>query len=131
MKKIIAQFLVFAIATSLMIGCANTDSFLKAIGTPESIQYDLTVLGAIAKPHITDPNVLAQIHKFATDLQQVGNLDASQLVALIPHTGNPEAEALISAAVGYLNSVIAKFGSHNPTTLAYIKAVANGVLVNY
>jgi hypothetical protein len=92
------------------------------------VQLDVATLGAVAKTRIHDTKALAAIHKFAVDLQQAGNLDASQLVALIPHTGNIEADALIAAGVSFANSAIQKWGSNNGTTLSYIKAVAAGLL---
>jgi hypothetical protein len=122
---------VIAVSALLFTSCASTQDFLKALGTPAMVQYDVATLGTLAKPRITDQKVLDGIHKFAIDLQQAGNLDASQLVALIPHTGNAQADALIAAAVSFANSAIAKFGAHNQTTLAYIQAVANGLLANF
>jgi hypothetical protein len=120
-----------ALAALLITSCASTQDFLKALGPPSQVQYEITQIGALAKPRITDQKVLDGIHKFGVDLQQAGNLDTSQLVALIPHTGNPSADALIAAAVSFVNSAIAKFGAHNQTTLAYIQAAANGVLANF
>lgn len=133
MKKLIVSALIACslITASLFIGCASTQQFLQVLGTPAQVQADVTVLGAVAKPRITDPNVLATIHKFAVDLQQAGNLDPSQLIALIPHTGNVEADALIAAAVSFVNSAIQKWGSNNGTTLAYIKAVSGGLLATF
>lgn len=119
------------LAVLLFQGCASTQQFLTTLGTPAQVQLDVAALGAIAKSRITDQRVLAEIHKYAVDLQQAGNLDASQLIALIPHTGNVAADALIAAGVSFINSAIAKWGTHNHTTLAYIQAVANGLLANF
>jgi hypothetical protein len=126
--KQIKKLLALAAAALLFTSCANTAEFLKVLGTPAAVQWDITTLGSIAKPRITSDQAKKAIHNFAVDLLQASNLDTSQLVALIPHTGNAPADALIAAAVSYLNSVIAKLGSHNPLTLAYFKAIGNGLI---
>jgi hypothetical protein len=128
MKRFTLSILAVVTIAASFAGCANTQSFIKTLGAPAQVQADVTALGAISKTRITDQNVLIQIHKFALDLQQAGNLDPSQLVALIPHTGNVEADALIAAGVSFVNSAIQKWGTNNGTTLSYVRAVATGLL---
>jgi hypothetical protein len=126
--KTITKVIAVIAAGLLITSCANVQDFLKVLGSPAQVQWDVQTLGSIAKPRITSAKALADIHEFAVDLLAASDLDASKLVALIPHTGNAAADALIASAVSYINSVIAKVGSHNPTTLAYAKAVANGLI---
>jgi hypothetical protein len=126
--KTLTKLIAIAVAGILVASCANVQDFLKVLGTPAVVQWDVQTLGQIAKPRITSDKAKAAIHEFAVNLLAASDLDTSKLVAMIPHTGNAEADALIAAAVSYINSVIAKVGSHNPTTLAYAKAVANGLI---
>jgi hypothetical protein len=128
MIKTISNFIVLILAAVLVTSCANKDLFLKALGSPEVVQWDITTLGSIAKPRITSDKAKAAIHKFATDLVAASDLDSSQLEALIPHTGDAAADELIASAVKYLKAVVAKVGSHNQTTRTYLKAVGNGIL---
>ena len=84
----------------------------------------------MAKPRIP-ATAQTQIHQFATQLAALADLNTANLVALIPKTGSVTADALIASAVGFLNTALARWGEHNPTTLAYAHAVANGLLVNF
>ena len=113
-----------------LFGCANWQQWQQTLGTPAQVQADVSVLAALTKPHIP-ANAQAQIHKWATQLASLADLNAAQLVALIPKTGNATADAMIASSTAFLNMALAKFGEHNPTTLAYAHAVANGLLSNF
>jgi hypothetical protein len=128
MKMTTIKLTIVALSALLITSCATTQDFYNTIGPPAQVQSEIRILGALALPRITSDNVKAQIHKFAEDMIQVADLNPAQLVALIPHTGNAAADALIAAAVSYVQSVVNKVGSRNPTALAYARAVGNGLL---
>ena len=119
-----------SLAACLIMGCTNLAELQKTLGTPAQVQADLTIIGAIAKPKISS-EAQARIHQFANYLSKAAALDTTELVAMIPKTGSINGDALISAAVAYLNSTIAKYGANNQTSLAYAHAVANGLLANF
>jgi hypothetical protein len=118
-------------ATLSFASCANLGNIEQTLGTPAAVQVDITLLGAIAKPHVpTDAQ--AKIHEFATVLNGLADLNLDTLFLLLPQTtGSQNGDALISAAKAYLTSVVQKYGHNNATTLAYAHAVANGLLANF
>jgi hypothetical protein len=122
--------LITSLVACLIMGCANIADITKTLGSPQQVQTDVTILGTIAKPKISS-EAQARIHQFASYLNSAASLDTTELTAMIPKTGSANADALISAAVAYLNATLAKYGSNNPTTIAYMHAVANGLLANF
>jgi hypothetical protein len=122
------QTLALIISASLLWGCATTKDFYNTLGPPAQIQTDVKNLGAVALPRIKSDQAKAAIHQFALDMINLADLDASKLIALIPRTGDPAADALIAAGVSFVQSAIAKVGAHNPTGLAYPRAIGNGLL---
>ena len=130
--RILVAALIISGSVLLIPGCGtiNWQQIQQTIGSPAQVQIDVSVLSAIAKPRIP-ANAQAQIHQWATQLAALADLNTAQLVALIPKTGNATADALIASSSGFLNMALARWGEHNPTTLAYVHSVANGLLSNF
>jgi hypothetical protein len=130
MKKL--QTIIAVITCVFFTGCAtfqaNVETFL---GSPSQVQADVTYAGARVKQYVSAGNQ-AKIHNFATQLSTTANLDLSALFALLPTTtGSWTADLVIANAKAVLTLVVNKWGSNNPTTLAYAHAVANGLLANF
>lgn len=85
--------------------------------TPTQAQTDIQALGAIAKPYVS-PQVQKQLHTFAVQLDATQNW--SQLVNLLPHTGNQSVDQLVASITKY-----AQLGG------PYAHAVAQGLLANF
>ena len=118
-------------AALLFTGCANLQSLPQYLGTPNAVQADIVILGALAKGKIP-ADAQTKIHEFATYLNQAASLDLDALFKLLPGTtGSQNGDALISAAKAYLTSVVQRYGARNETTIAYGHAVANGLLTNF
>lgn len=131
MNKLFKPFVALLVASSLVLaGCAGTSSknVQTAIGSPDQVQLDVKALGSVAYGHITSSSVKSAVHQFATRLMAVTEADFSSFVGYIPKTGNMNADALIAAGVAYVQAAAGKFGQHNPTTIAYARAVGNGLL---
>ena len=127
MKKLITLPLV-----ALLCGCAsvNWQNVQQTLGTPADVQTYVTVIGALAKPKIPS-NAQTSIHTYATALSGLASLNSAQLIALIPKTGSPTADALIASSTVFINIALTHWGENNSNALAYAKAVANGLLANF
>jgi hypothetical protein len=128
MKKL--QTIIAVIMCASFVGCETLQSIQATLGSPQQVQAEITILGGLAKPKISS-EAQKRIGQFAGYLLQASELNTTELVAMIPKTGSQNGDALIGAAVAYLNSTLAKYGAKNQTTLAYMKAVANGLLANF
>lgn len=129
MKKIITS--ITAVALLSLVSCAQFQNIQQTLGSPPQVQADITILGGIAKSHLSTA-AQQKIHSFATQLNQAADLNLNALYALLPPTtGSQNGDALVGAAKAYLTSVVQKYGSRNPTTIAYGHAVANGLLANF
>jgi hypothetical protein len=129
MNKLFTPFVALVVATSLILaGCAGTQNVQTTLGPPAQVQQEVTALGSVAKAHIASSSVKAQVHQFATYLLQASSLDFTTVHSLVPKTGNMNADALIAAGLAYLEAAAGKWGAHNATTLAYAKAVGNGLI---
>lgn len=123
--------LIPIVALSLLFSsCATFQQLPQILGPPAQVQADITALGSRVVLRVS-PEVKAQIHLFGQRLVAAADLNDAELVALIPRTGNAEADALINSAVTLVRYAIAKFGSHNQTTLSYFRAAGNGLLANF
>jgi len=134
-QNVIKRFGILALCTSLFAftGCANLNwrNIRETLGTPQAVQADLMILGGLARSHVPD-NAKAKIHAFAVYLNQAADLNLDAIFNLLPATtGSQNGDALISAAKGYLTSVVQRYGARNPTAIAYGHAVANGLLANF
>lgn len=128
MKK--TKQLIAIILCASLVGCATLQNIQKILGTPAAVQTELTILGAALKSRIP-ADAQTRIHGFALHLQSVSNLDLTALFALIPTTGSQNGDALIASAKAYLTATVQKYGASNPTTIAYARAVAAGLLANF
>lgn len=129
MNKLMKPFVAVVVSASLLLAsCAGFKQNVETtLGTPEQVQSDVRNLGTVAFGHIKSDKTKADIHRVVQYLQQAANLDLSTLKALIPKTGDVNADAAIAAAVVYVEAAVAKWGTHNQTALAYAHAVGNGL----
>jgi hypothetical protein len=128
MNKMFNLIVASLIATSLLFAsCAGFQGKVEStLGSPAQVQADVKNTATVAYAH-SSPQVRAAVHSFNLRLAAAGDLDTAELRAMVPRTGNANADAAIAAAVSYLDSAIQKFGSNNPTTIAYVKAVNVGL----
>lgn len=127
MTKLLLPIVALAL---LMDGCASLQNIQQTLGTPEQVQADITILGALAKPHLS-ADVQGKIHLAAVQINSAANLDLTTLFALIPSTGSVNGDALVAAVKAYLTSFVQRWGSNNATTLSYAHAVGAGLLANF
>jgi len=128
MNKLLTPFVALTVATSLLFtSCAGFQGKVEStLGSPAQVQADVKAAGTVAFAH-SSAKVKAAVHAFNVRLAAASELNLSELTALVPKTGDANADAAIAAAVSYINSAVQKFGSHNPTTLAYVRAVNVGL----
>ncbi len=125
--------IAIAIAALMFASCASTSfqSVEKLLGSPAMVQTDISIIGGLAKSHLS-AETQVRIHQFAVTLQSASDLNLDALYALLPSTtGSLAGDSIISAAKSYLASAVKTYGSRNPTSLAYARAVAQGLLVQF
>lgn len=129
MKKLI---LIPLVAIALFLNsCASLQNIQQILGTPQSVQAEITLIGGVVKTHVS-PAIQIKIHQAATYLVQAANLDLSTLFNLLPATtGSWNGDLLITKVKETVTAIVNRYGSQNPTTIAYAKAIGNGLLANF
>jgi hypothetical protein len=130
--KNIKTLAVATITAILFTSCASFQHYAELIlVSPQQTQLDITAIAARAKPYIPAESQ-AKIHNFAIQLSTTSNLDLTALYALLPaSTGSVTGDLLVANAKAVVSLIVQRWGSNNATTLAYAKAVANGLLANF
>lgn len=113
----------------ILAGCA-TVAVPPYIGPPEQVQAEVSVLAAVAKPYIPSSDY-PKIHTFANALATATTINSTLLISLVPHTGHPKTDALISAAAAFISLALSHYSSSDPVSLAYCHAVGNALLISF
>jgi len=107
-----------SLCACLIMGCANLQ---QTLGTPDSVQYKVGLLCLLAKDKISD-DAKARLHQIGTQIMAATTVHGAVVVALGQPTGDKEGDALLAAAVAFINS---------GPTIDYAKAVAAALLANF
>jgi hypothetical protein len=105
---------------------------LQAQTSPENVQRDITVLGALAKPNLP-ANVVSDISEFKNVLGPLAtdtiapDTFAALIAKYVPANRNSLATGIVTVASTAYNVAYAKYGPHNKSTIAYLKAIADGL----
>jgi len=116
------NILIATIAICFLTGCASLTTWENKLGTPAQVQAEVTALGALAKPYISQ-SVQTQIHNAATQISAVTTVDFNALAGLFPITGNAKVDAFIASIKAYL----ALAGPQ----LTYVHAIGLGLLADF
>lgn len=125
MKKLILLPLILVLCS-----CASFQNIQTIIGPPEQVLAEVSALAAGARIYVPAGDVV-QVHTFATALATATTLNATILSSLIPHTGHPKTDALITAGAAIVEIALSKYGTNDPTALSYAHAVGNGILTSF
>lgn len=127
MKTLILLSLV-----AIFCSCSTTSN-IATLATPANVQSSLTLLGAAVSSKLSSSDK-SLLHTFATDVlalssAQVDSETISSLGSSIASAASGQyVKPLVDTAIIELNLALAKFGSHNAQSVAYAKAVGNGLL---
>jgi hypothetical protein len=130
MKTLLLRSLAFLtlVAFLFVTSCATVQPYT----TPAAIQAEITALGVGVKPSLS-PTAIKDltIVREALSAAGAGSLDIAAFQAIIakfpPNESTALEIALNVAAVGYALAY-QQYGPSNPKTIAYVNAVANGLL---
>ncbi len=116
MKRLLILPLILALCS-----CATIQTYL---GSAQEVQQEVALLAALTKPYVPVSDV-PLVHSFAVGLAQNTNPSPPPP----PVTGHPKTDALIKAAIAFVDLAIAKYGG--TTGLDYQHAVGNGLLTSF